>query len=85
MDTDTLSYGRVGLFGLNADFLQHNSLTVGSALERRRLPCSAERTFAEMLIGPSVLTAVDSKFARCVETRGLSFTHVGDVVGESGG
>ena len=85
LDTDTFSYGRVGLFGLDTDFLQHNSLTVGSTLERRRFPCSAESTFAEVFIGPSVLTAVDSKLARCVETRGLSFTHVGDVVVESDG
>ena len=36
--------------------------------------------FKEMLVGPSVLSAVDSKLARCVETRGFSFTHVGDDV-----
>ena len=85
LDTDTFSYGRVGLFGLDTDFLQDNSLSVGSALEGRRFPCSAERTFAEMFIGPSVLAAVNSKFTRCVETCGLSFTHVGDVVVESDG
>jgi len=77
LDTDTLSDGRVGLFGLNADFLEDDSLSVGCSLERRGFPGCAEGAFAEMLVGPSVLSAVDTKLARCVETRGFSFTHLG--------
>lgn len=76
LNTNAFSYSRIGLFCFNANFLQHNAFTVGSTFEGGWFPGRSKSTFAVLLICPPVFTTVNAKFARCVETRGLSFTHV---------
>ena len=83
LDTDALSYGRVGLFCFNTNFLQYDSLSVRSSLQRGGLPGCSKSAFTEMLICPSVFTTVDSEFACGVEPCGFSFTHSRKGVGES--
>ena len=75
LDTDTLPDSGVGLLGLNTDLLEHDSLGVGGATERRRLEGCAERPLLVSQIGPSLLPPVVAELAGGVQTTRLSFTH----------
>ena len=53
LDSDALSDGGVRLFGLDGDFLNNNSWSLGGVLERK-LPDVPEMSFLVFKIGPSV-------------------------------
>lgn len=75
MHLDTLSNSRVGLLGLDTDFLEDDTLGVRRATEGRGLVGCSEETLLVVEIRPLVFTAVVLELARGVEPTGLAFTH----------
>jgi len=75
LHTHTLPNSRVGLLGLDTNFLKNYSLGVRRASEGRRLECRSQRALLVREIGPALLAAVVLQLAGGVETTGLSFTH----------
>lgn len=76
LDTNTLSDGRVGLFGFDTDLLEDYTLGVGGSTEWRGLELRSEGTLLVGQIGPSLLAAMALELSGGVETTGLSFTHL---------
>jgi hypothetical protein len=60
LDPDTLSDGRVGLLGLDTDFLEHDSLGVGRSSEGGRLEGGSQKALLEGKIGPAAVVAVST-------------------------
>lgn len=80
LDPDTLSDGRVGLLGLDTDFLEDNSLSVGRTTEGRGLEGGSEKPLLEGLIGPATAStsahSIEMVVFRVV-LRGIRTCHVG--------
>jgi hypothetical protein len=74
LDSDTLSDGRVWLFGFDTEFFNDDSLGVGSWSERL-LPSGRDVLLVVMLLGPSVLSSLINEFSSCSNTSWLADSH----------
>jgi hypothetical protein len=59
---DTFSNGRVGLLGLDTDFLEHDSLGVGGSSEGGRFKGSSQKALLVGKVGPAAVAVVSTKF-----------------------
>jgi len=75
LSAHALADGRVGLLGLDANFLQDDALAVRRAAEGIALELRAEVALFVRLVGPPVLYAHGPQLARSVDSAGLSGTH----------
>ena len=72
LNTDTLSDGRVGLLGLDANLLEDDALSVRGTTERRGLVGGTEQALLVVQIGPATVLAGLHELAGGVETAGLA-------------
>ncbi len=74
LDSDTLSDGRVWLFGFNTEFFDDDTFSVGSWAERL-LPSGWDVLLVVMFLGPSVLSSLLNEFSSCSNTSWLADSH----------
>lgn len=72
LNSDAFSNGRVGLFGLDTDLLEHDTLGVRGATEGRRLVSCSEQTLLVVQIGPATFLSGGDELAGGVQTAGLA-------------
>lgn len=72
LHSDGLTNGRVGLLGLNTETLNDDTLGVGSSSKRIGLQGSTEVGLLEILIVPSLDSAVSGELTSSLQTCGLT-------------
>lgn len=72
--SDALPDGRVGLLGLNTNFLEHDALGVGGASKRVGLPACAQVSLLVIFVVPPLVTAVATVLARRPQSTRLAWT-----------
>lgn len=77
LNSNTLSDSRVGLLGLNTDFLQNDTLGVGRTTGGGGLVELAESSLLVVLVGPSVLPSRSTELSSGLQTPRLVATHCG--------
>merc|ERR1719493_21221 len=75
LDTNTLSDGRVRLFGLNANLFQNNSLGVRGTTEWIGFQSCSQVRFFVILVIPYLNASMISKLASSSNTTRGTFTH----------
>ena len=74
LDSHTLSYGGVGLLGLDGKLLDNDSLGQRRFSERS-LPSRGNVLLVELLVGPSVDLAFLDELSGCLDSSWLSASH----------
>merc|ERR1719481_1961735 len=72
LNSDAFPNGRVGLFGFDADLLQHDSLDVRSASERIGLQRGSRMRLLVILVRPSLHATMRANFTRGFESTWFS-------------
>jgi hypothetical protein len=72
LDPNTFSNGAVGLFGFDANLLEHNALCVRGASERRGFVRGSEETLLVVQVGPATLLTGSEELAGGVKTTGFA-------------
>uniref|UniRef100_A0A8D2DVA3 Uncharacterized protein n=1 Tax=Sciurus vulgaris TaxID=55149 RepID=A0A8D2DVA3_SCIVU len=73
LDPDTLSDGRIWLFGFNPYFFQHNSLCMGSTTKRAGLQDWAQMHFLVLFIMPLLVPWVTTELPGSTRTATLAY------------
>jgi hypothetical protein len=76
LHSHALSNGRVGLFGLNTDLLEDNTLSHTSTSEGVGLSGGDGVSLVPFLLSPSLGSSVHSELSSSLNTRGFSLSHV---------
>ena len=74
LNSDAFSDGRVWLFGLDAEFLDDDSLGMRGWSERL-LPSGGDVLLVVVLLGPSVLSSLLHEFSSCSDSSWLADSH----------
>lgn len=74
LDSDAFPDGRVGLLGLDTEFLDDDSLGVGGGPEGL-LPSGGDVLLVVVLLGPSVLPSLIDQFSSCSDSSWFSDSH----------
>jgi hypothetical protein len=75
LNPDAFPNGGIGLFGLDTDLFEDDSLGVRRSTEWRGLERGSEETLLVVQVGPTAFSTMVAQLARGVEASRLAFTH----------